>query len=145
MLFRSTLASLVAQITKILSGNVAGKKKEGVQLSLGQRALMAFGYITSNEQLVREAWDKARENTLAMLREEKAKELGRDEAKDAQKQAEDALHHLNAGSESQKRANASKIAAAEAAIRKSKKDLSDIDAQIKKLEDRKSTRLNSSH
>ena len=137
MLFRS-LASLVAQITKILSGNVSGKKKEGVQLSLGQRALMAFGYITSNEQLVREAWDKARKNTLVMLREEKAKELGRDKLLDEKRQAERTLTHLNdlaeSGSNAQKMSAPAKIARAESVLEAINAKLNQISSEIKSLE-----------
>lgn len=55
-----TLAALAKQLKTILAGNIKVDKTKLADESLGQKALKAFGYVTSNEEMVNRAWDEAR-------------------------------------------------------------------------------------
>ena len=88
------LNSVIKQITRILADNLNLPKATGPTESLGEKAIDAFGRVRNNEQLIREAWDKAREQirvTLAKRATEGLEGLTEEEAADIEQQLDDQL------------------------------------------------------
>ena len=63
------LTALTKQLKTILAGNIKVEPAKETDESLGQKALKAFGYVTSNEDTVNRAWDEARAKIRETLRE----------------------------------------------------------------------------
>jgi len=61
------LNSVIRQITRILADNLNLPKNTTGAESLGEKAIDAFGRVRNNEQLIREAWEKAREQIRVEL------------------------------------------------------------------------------
>lgn len=88
------LNSVIKQITRILADNLNLPKATGPTESLGEKAIDAFGRVRNNEQLIREAWEKAREQiraTLAKRATEGLEGLTEEEAADIEQQMDDQL------------------------------------------------------
>jgi len=88
------LNSVIKQITRILADNLNLPKATGPTESLGEKAIDAFGRVRNNEQLIREAWEKAREQiraTLAKRATEGLEGLTEEEAADIEQQLDDQL------------------------------------------------------
>lgn len=88
------LNSVIKQITRILADNLNLPKITGATESLGEKAIDAFGRVRNNEQLIREAWEKAREQiraTLAKRATEGLESLTEEEAADIEQQMDDQL------------------------------------------------------
>ena len=86
--------SVIRQITRILADNLNLPTNATGKESLGEKALDAFGRVRNNEQLIREAWDKAREQiraTLAKRATEGLEGLTEEEAADIEQQMDDQL------------------------------------------------------
>lgn len=66
------LAALTKQLKRILSENIKVEPQKLPDVPLGQKALATFGYTKSNEQMVREAWDKARQKVREMVAEDES-------------------------------------------------------------------------
>jgi hypothetical protein len=63
------LNSVIRQITSILADNLNLPKAQTAKESLGERALDTFGRVRSNEQMIREAWERSREGIRQYLAE----------------------------------------------------------------------------
>ena len=88
------LNSVIRQITRILADNLNLPTNTTGQESLGEKALDAFGRVRNNEQLIREAWDKAREQiraTLAKRATEGLEGLTEEEVNDIEQQMDEQL------------------------------------------------------
>lgn len=88
------LNSVIKQITRILADNLNLPKATGPTESLGEKAIDAFGRVRNNEQLIREAWEKAREQiraTLAKRATEGLEGLTEEEAADIEQQLDGQL------------------------------------------------------
>lgn len=129
------LARLRNQLRRILMSNVKGEKEKLPDESLGQRALKAWGYVTSNDQDVREAWDIAHTKMLDLLREVESAELGipEDQAAltEARKEVARANDLLEAGSDSQKATAQEAMDKAEAEVQRLKQKIADKTAILK--------------
>jgi len=131
------LNDLTNQLTRVLRDSVQGEKKEAPKESLGLRALRAFGYVTSNDQLVREAWEAARENAVEVLADVKRAELGLPKLNEQLSTLESDLAEFTArkegGNIAQQKAADSKIEATQEQIKDVKARIAAIEKQIKAL------------
>jgi hypothetical protein len=88
------LNSVIKQITRILADNLNLPKNTTGAESLGEKAIDAFGRVRNNEQLIREAWEKAREQIrveLAKRATEGLEGLTEEEAADIENLVEEQL------------------------------------------------------
>jgi hypothetical protein len=134
---KQLLNDLTNQLTRVLRDSVQGEKKEAQKESLGLRALRAFGYVTSNDQLVREAWETARENAVEVLADVKRAELGLPKLTEQLSALESDLAEFTArkegGSIAQQKAADAKIEATQEQIKDVKARIAAIEKQIKAL------------
>lgn len=88
------LNSVIRQITRILADNLNLPKNTNGAESLGEKAIDAFGRVRNNEQLIREEWEKAREQIrveLAKRATEGLEGLTEEEAADIENLVEEQL------------------------------------------------------
>jgi hypothetical protein len=134
---KQLLNDLTNQLTRVLRDSVQGEKKEAPKESLGLRALRAFGYVASNDQLVREAWEAARENAVEVLADVKRAELGLPKLTEQLAALESDLAEFTArkegGSIAQQKAADAKIEATQEQIKDVKARIAAIEKQIKAL------------
>lgn len=93
------LNSVIRQVTRILADNLNLPTNTTSQESLGEKAIDAFGRVRNNEQLIREAWEKAREQiraTLAKRATEGLEGLTEEEAADIEQQMDEQLASIAA-------------------------------------------------
>jgi hypothetical protein len=128
---KQLLNDLTNQLTRVLRDSVQGEKKEALKESLGLRALRAFGYVTSNDQLVREAWEAARENAVEVLADVKRAELGLPKLKEQLSALESDLAEFTARKEG---GNIAQQKAADARIEATQEQIKDVKARIAAIE-----------
>lgn len=91
----ANLNSVMAQITKILSDNLNLPENAAPKAALADRALDAFGRTRTNDQTIREVWEKARGEIKALLTkratEAAGEEITAEEAADIEAQVDEQL------------------------------------------------------